>query len=86
MTLTSSGEVSREGKEQRKALELEKERGVGRGKGRLASDIASAFQDFPDPSATLKYGCSLCSAEERNHFNEKLAALAGQAHSYINVV
>lgn len=81
MTLTTSHEVSREGEGRRKALELEKEK---EGEGR--DGISAAFQDFSDRSAKLKYDCSLCTGKERNHLNEKLAALAGQAHSYINVV
>lgn len=82
MTLTTSHEVSREG---------------GGGGGRLRSwkkgrkerggdGISAAFQDFSEHSAKLKYDCSLCTGKEGNHLNEKLAALAGQAHSYINVV
>lgn len=58
----------------------------GEEKGRPLQDISAAFRDFPDHSAKLKYDCSLCTRKERNHLNEKLAALAGQAHSYINVV
>lgn len=56
------------------------------GEGKAALDIFAAFHDFSDHCAKLKYDGSLCTRKERNHLNEKLAALAGQAHSYINVV
>lgn len=82
MTLTTSHEVSREWEGE------EEGSGAGKREGRRGEGdgISAAFQDFSEHSAKLKYDCSLCTGKEGNHLNEKLAALAGQAHSYINVV
>lgn len=86
MTLTTSHEVRGEGEGKRSAGVGKRKGRRGEGSRRPPEDISAAFHDFFDHSAKLKYDCSLCTGKGRNHLNEKLAALAGQAHSYINVV